>query len=335
MNIFLKVLGWFFTVFGIVGGIPSLFRSIDDGARVCVLLIYIAVFIALGWFCFYKASQRDGKKSQMKIAVIVSVAMIVLSLVSQLIRKSNHGEIRSQIEQVNQKCPIPLSGGPISITHMEIDGDYVVFNFDYKQAHFDRELLENQPDAARDLFLVSFLATGTSGESMIRQITDDGLGIKVNVDDGKGEVFTCDMPIDYIKEKMSQIKANPFAALNNALQLQIKTDSRALPMDLGQGLEITGFRLQGHNILTETKVDENQYDISRIKNFIPMIKQTMLQEIIQSNDASTKLLVKYCKLVHCGIIFRFVGSLSGDSIDVPFDYNDISDYNKTKDILYQ
>lgn len=269
------------------------------------------------------------RKTGMRTAIIVAIIIVVVSAVLNQIRKANHGEIRSQIEQFNNMCPMPIAGGAGEIESAEVDGDFLVFHFKYAPKFFDRTSFEEEPDAARDLLLASFLARGTSGETLLSQITGDGLGVRIDIDDSNGGNFISKMSPDYIKNKLAEIDSDPSAALHDALELKLRSESKHLPIRIADGMTITECKLDKNDMLALIVTDENLYSIDDFRSQINAIRSEMVKTIGSGTDVGTRAMVNICQEVHCGLVFRLIGSQTGDTVDIRLPYEDIAASSQT------
>lgn len=342
MKIVLKVIGWILTLYAIVGGGATLYSG-SVSALFAIGLIVICLLLAR--LCFNKAEEMgtksmgttssqppEGKMSQMTIAVLVSIAILICSQVVKMARKGSHGEISSQVEQLNNACPMPIAGGTGEMTGAKLEDYFVVLKFKFKPGSFDSEALSKSPDAARDLLLISFLESGESGRKLLEQITGDGLGLRLDNVDGNGVKFTCEMTKYYIEDMLQEIDTDPTTALRDAMQLRIDIDSKQLPTPMTQGMDITAYRLENDNLVAIIKVDENLYGMSTILANQHAIKSDLVKTM-GSDDPAVNALVGMCKVSHYGFVMRFTGSRSGRKVDVGISYSDMSTPTANRELL--
>ncbi len=332
MKTVLKVIGWILTLYAIVGGGASI---LIGNVPFLMAIFLMVVCLLLARLCFRKAESMGAKstvaaddqppkkkRSQMKIAVIVSIVVLIFGQIARQVRNSGSNRISSQVEQINSICPIPTAGGAATLTGAELDNGLLVLKMKFKPGTVDVKAFSDSPDAARDLLLISFIQSGNSGRKLFDQITGEGLGIRLDIDDSNGGTFSSVMSQEYIKEKLAEIEEDAPTALRDAMQLRVDIDSKQLPTPMTQGMDITAYQIKDSNIVAVITVDEGMYSISALRANALAIKNDMVKTM-GSDDPAVKALTSICQVAHFGFILRFTGSVSGRRVDVGISYADM------------
>lgn len=270
------------------------------------------------------------------------IALIVLGVISQglksVYRGQNHvadNSVLSQIQKANASCPIPLANGVGCVSSITLEGNlvtYVIsFQDDYYQA-IERAVTNERGKEA--LLLSTFLlnAQNGKGDMMTELLINEGLGVKLIIESlSSSKHFECSLTAEEFKTERSKIDMNPQEAMKRCLDIQVEITSAALPMEIDEGMTMTGYRLIDETIVTTIVVDENLYSISQMRSNKPLIKEAMLDEGIK--DPSSKATLDLCKISHTGLRYHIVGDQSHQSLDVDITSQEIVDFVETPSTL--
>ena len=270
------------------------------------------------------------------------IAFIVLGVISQGLKSVYSGQnhavdntVRSQIRMANASCPIPLANGVGCVSSITLEGNLVTymisFQNDYYQA-IERAVTNERGKEA--LLLSTFLlnAQNGKGDMMTELLINEGLGVKLIIESlSSSKHFECSLTADEFKTERAKIDMNPQEAMKRCLDIQVEITSAALPMEIDEGMTMTGYRLIDETIITTIVVDENLYSISQMTSNKPLIKEAMLEEGIK--DPSSKATLDLCKISHTGLRYHIVGNLSHQSFDVDITSQEIVDFVETPSTL--
>ena len=90
--------------------------------------------------------------------------------------------------------------------------------------------------------------------------------------------------------------------------MSMKAERANLPMQIGEGIVMTDYSLDGENIVITAEMDENLYSIDELNANISAVKNSMIKDGV--NDAESKALFDLCKVSHTGLVYRYVGNHS-------------------------
>ncbi len=143
----------------------------------------------------------------------------------------------------------------------------------------------------------------------------DGIGLKIVVSDGAGEQFTSTMTPEYIARMKREVSLNPSEALHEALELKLAIETTGLPMQIDEGMVMTGMKLEDNNIVVTVKMSEELYDLNVLNESSAELAASMLDEA-NSGDPELGALFDLCKISHSGLIYRVIGSKTGRLVDM-------------------
>jgi hypothetical protein len=265
-------------------------------------------------------------KTSVKIVGGICLGLILTHVIAGAIRSNiprsadttDSGDtFASQIERANNDCPIPFANGDGQVSAIRFENDNVTYYLDYNKGHIDLETFNSNPEAARELFYLSFVCLNAQGNqsSIFRaELKRRGYGVKVVVGDGSGRRFESELSADYLTKMDNSISSDPHEALQQGLALKMRLESAQLPQQIDEGLTLTKSFLDRGNIVSEIAVDEDLYDISALRENKDALAEAILQSGAHDSDAGAML--DLCLVSHTGLIYRMIGDKSKQSVDV-------------------
>jgi hypothetical protein len=101
------------------------------------------------------------------------------------------------------------------------------------------------------------------------------------------------------------------------LKIAVEVEAAQCPMDYGDGLTMKDAVLENGNVVYVYEMDEDYYDIEGCKDPLTIreMKETIMDEILHSNDNDLKEFIKIVKDSEADIIYRYIGDTTGKKID--------------------
>lgn len=271
-------------------------------------------------------------KKTFKIIGGIFLALIVIGNIVKLVAKPSYeNSIEAQIKRANRDCPIPVANGIGQVSSITLEDNSLTYRIDYRPGHINIDAFKNNPDATRAMFFLSFLclqAQGSYVEKMMSKLTSQGVGLKIIVSDSTGEQFTSTMTTDYITRMKREVSLNPSEALHEALKLKLSIETSGLPMQIDEGMVMTGMNLDGHDIVVTVKMSEDLYDLDVLKESSSEFAASLLDEA-NAGDPELGALFELCKISHSGLIYRAIGSKTNRHVDMGLSSEQIRKGRKT------
>lgn len=271
-------------------------------------------------------------KKTFKIIGGIFLALIVIGNIVKLVAKPSYeNSIEAQIKRANRDCPIPVANGIGQVSSITLEDNSLTYRIDYRPGHINIDAFKNNPDATRAMFFLSFLclqAQGSYVEKMMSKLTSQGVGLKIIVSDSTGEQFTSTMTTDYITRMKREVSLNPSEALHEALKLKLSIETSGLPMQIDEGMVMTGMNLDGHDIVVTVKMSEDLYDLDVLKESSSEFAASLLDEA-NAGDPELGALFDLCKISHSGLIYRAIGSKTNRHVDMGLSSEQIRKGRKT------
>lgn len=158
--------------------------------------------------------------------------------------------------------------------------------------------------------------------SMFVKILDDKFGekfynhlkmyaskINFNAELPSGTIIYTTSDMDSVAELTDKFRDNPDEALRYALLQRISMEKANLPMQIDEVSTAIDEYLEGDMLVYVFEIDENQVSLSDIESSAEYFKRALLD-----NPSITNNMEQF----NVGIIYRYVGNISGTKFDVYF-----------------
>lgn len=265
-------------------------------------------------------------KKTLKIIGGVFLALIVVGNIVKIITKTTYEDsFETQIERANRDCPIPVANGVGQVSSIKLEDNLLTYYMDYEAGFVNIEAFKANPDAARDMFYLSFIALQAQGnyvDVLIKELMKRNIGLRIIVSDGAGSKFSSILSSDYISDMNKRVTINPSEALYEALKLKIQMESFGFPFEVEEGMVLTGMTLESNNIIVIAELDENIYDLNILKNVSNDFGYLLLEEA-NNGDPELGAMFDLCKVSHSGLVYRMVGKQSRQQCDMGISSDEI------------
>lgn len=234
-------------------------------------------------------------------------------------------EFARMIERADRDCPIPVAIGKGAVTGIKLENGYVTYYLSYDKDFINLLSSINNDQKIKEGILMCFLCLNAQGYNQGDLVMDVlirfGYGMKVVITasaNGRSEFSATAKEIETLRERF---QLNPHEALYNLLALSIESERNSLPMQLGEGLVMTDYKLEDEDIAIIIQIDENLYSIGEMRLNSDLIKASMIQEGL--NQPESKSLLDMCKLSHTGLVYRMFGNFSHEKFEVKISSDEI------------
>lgn len=224
-----------------------------------------------------------------------------------------------------------MANGIGQVSLITLEDNSLTYRIDYQPGHVNINAFKNNPDATRAMFYLSFVclqAQGSYVEKMMNELVTKGIGMKIVVSDGTGEQFTSVMTPEYILKMKREVNLNPSEALHDALKLKLDIETTGLPIQIDEGMIMTGMKLESNNIVVSVKMSEELYDLDVLEQSSSELAISMLNKA-NTGDPELGALFDLCKISHSGLRYRIVGSKTNRQVDMGLSCEQIRKGRKT------
>ena len=164
----------------------------------------------------------------------------------------------------------------------------------------------------KEALLMCFLCLNGQGDNqggvLLDKLVEEKCGLKIVISNSAKGKYECSATVQDILSMRRRFELDPHEALYSLLSMSMKAERANLPMQIGEGIVMTEYSLDGENIVITAEMDENLYSIDELNANISAVKNSMIKDGV--NDADSKALFDLCKVSHTGLVYRYVGNHS-------------------------
>lgn len=276
----------------------------------------------------------------MKKAIITSIiAFVVLGIIgiiSKSIVKANYKpSIAEMVSRANRDCPIPFAGGAGEVSSITLEDNYLTYHIKFFQENATVKMIEENPEAAKELCYMSFLAINQQQNGrnrMMELLRDNNLGCKVVFTEVDGKSSEITLSQSYLDEISKREDIEPTEALYNGLSLKDAANGLSLPMEIAEGMVLVSSEVEGKYLVMTIKMEEPMYDMNILSSNKAIMKSELM-EGVRNPDADMAATLDLCKVSHTGLLYRYIGETSGKKVEVAVTAQDIFNNHRTPQTL--
>lgn len=230
---------------------------------------------------------------------------------------SSKKELQVDIETINKECPIDLGMiGEISSMEFNEDADEVIITMTFSKEMplnisalnklkntLKRAILGNYANSESANQLMENIAKADAKLTMVIQIEETNESLKIKI--SKDEI-----------RDLAEGNIDPISP-RDILEIMVTSTNAQCPAQIEEGMIMSSASLEGGNFVYNYSVDENIVSIEAIEQNKRAVKAN-IKQLLLSNDISMKQMVKICKEANTGIVYRYVGDVSGDVCIIKF-----------------
>lgn len=251
-------------------------------------------------------------KKVLRIIGIALVCLIVICNITKIIiRPIYENSFTIQVARANQDCPIPVALGNGAITSIHLGNGYLTYYLSYDNPFYNLVSQVDQ-EKVKEALLMCFLCLNGQGDNqggvLLDKLVEEKCGLKIVISNSAKGKYECSATVQDILSMRRRFELDPHEALYSLLSMSMKAERANLPMQIGEGIVMTDYSLDGENIVITAEMDENLYSIDELNANISAVKNSMIKDGV--NDADSKALFDLCKVSHTGLVYRYVGNHS-------------------------
>lgn len=254
------------------------------------------------------------KKVYSLFLLMATLAFVAVSCKSDSDRAKN--ELEKMAKEANEDCPFSI-GMVGEITSIEFDGQNLVFYASADEDFVDLDVLEQNPELAKEGAFQSLFsnADADNTKKLMEELEKANAGLRV-VYKGQTSGRTVSFTISY--DELKKRSDNPSEAMDpdEFLEQNVRVTNNQCPVAVETGIVMQEVFVEGSNVVYLYSMDEDLYDIDQM-NENRSEAQALLDDEIRNleRDPAGKSFLDACRNAHKNIIYRYVGSASGKSVD--------------------
>ena len=171
------------------------------------------------------------------------------------------------------------------------------------------------------VMVLQILSLTTYREAFI----EEKYGLKIVITKSATGAYETSATVDEIEAFRERFHLNPHEALYSLLKLKIEAEQSSLPMQIDEGMVITGYTLIDDNIMVVVEIDESVYSMSDFIDNYKLMKSSVIEELL--TDPEGKVMLDLCKVSHSGLVYRMIGNFTQKSLDIVINQEEIRQFD--------
>jgi hypothetical protein len=232
---------------------------------------------------------------------------------------ANIARLKNEVNDFDRQCPynMGMMGDILSVKYNEHFKE-VQFYFSLNEKMVNIDMLKNNEQMIRQSVKLSF--SRNESQEMVKMIINAGASLMITFkgsESGKSLIITLsesDLQ-DMLDNPLSESETNELL-----LENQLAMENSSCPYSIEKGIEMVGAHDDGLNVVYECRLDEDIYDIDVFKYAKEDIKNSM-KEMFDDPVIITE--VKLMKSIGRGLVYRYTGDKSSESVDITFSVEEL------------
>lgn len=218
------------------------------------------------------------------------------------------------VEWINKDCPVTITMGMGVINSVKLEDNDLTYyvSYDDKLAPFVSKLKSNSK--MKEAFITSTLCVNAQNDLLLSKLEQLGYGIKLNITLPSLGLFEFHISADELKAIRKKNQRNPQEAQHNLLLINTEIGKQSVPIEIDKGVVMTDYSLKGENIIITLELDEDIYSMETLRQNKAFLESNAIDNLLQ--DALGKNTLKMCKACNIGLIYRYQGNKSKETLEI-------------------
>lgn len=248
------------------------------------------------------------------LSALLGVVMVVVASSC-----GGNSQLKELVEEINRLCP--MSAGVVGdVTGARLEGKNVVVSMSIDEEYFDIDGLQDNDALLKSSILQMFNSQSDDFKSMLDILKkNNGSFTYEYVGKRSGKKVTVDVTNEELRNFGNE-ESDPQRVLDD----QIALTNIHFPLRVDEITVVDSLTREGKDIVYWYRVDEEQVKISQLEDLREAIESNLYETLrMQRDDISTKVFLRSCYNANADIVYRYQGSISGESTDFRFSIKDV------------
>lgn len=263
--------------------------------------------------------QNDNAKlNDMKIlqAIIVFIMVLVLFSCSGNKKPEMYPDLIETVQKIQEGLPLTISEGLI-LSRVEYEDTLFTLQYEIDEKEFPFENLVKAKQNRKNLFLTTISASEGNERTGFEQCVSYNVSVNFYF---IGKRSHKEMSIIVSPDEINDALNTKSNALD-VLKILIDGERSSLPEKLGDGMTMTNIEIRDSMVYTTIVLDETNYSFDGLEESLEDMK-TEIRKSLRS-DCIGMNLIKMIANVNYGLVYNYVGSVSGKTYNITFSPDEI------------
>lgn len=258
--------------------------------------------------------QNDNAKlNDMKILQAIKAVIIVLVLFSCSGNKKPemYPDLIETVQKIQEGLPLTISEGLI-LSKVEYEDTLFTLQYEIDEKEFPFENLVKAKQNRKNLFLTTISASEGNERIGFEQCVSYNVSVNFYF---IGKRSHKEMSIIVSQDEINDALNTKSNALD-VLKIQIDGERSSLPEKLGDGMTMTNIEIRDSMVYTTIVLDETNYSFEGLEDSLEDMK-TEIRKSLRSDRIGMNL-IRMIANVNYGLVYSYVGSVSGKTYNITF-----------------
>lgn len=258
--------------------------------------------------------QNDNAKlNDMKILQAINAVIIVLVLFSCSGNKKPemYPDLIETVQKIQEGLPLTISEGLI-LSKVEYEDTLFTLQYEIDEKEFPFENLVKAKQNRKNLFLTTISASEGNERIGFEQCVSYNVSVNFYF---IGKRSHKEMSIIVSQDEINDALNTKSNALD-VLKIQIDGERSSLPEKLGDGMTMTNIEIRDSMVYTTIVLDETNYSFEGLEDSLEDMK-TEIRKSLRSDRIGMNL-IRMIANVNYGLVYSYVGSVSGKTYNITF-----------------
>lgn len=263
--------------------------------------------------------QNDNAKlNDMKIlqAIIVFIMVLVLFSCSGNKKPEMYPDLIETVQKIQEGLPLTISEGLI-LSRVEYEDTLFTLQYEIDEKEIPFENLVKAKQNRKNLFLTTISASEGNERTGFEQCVSYNVSVNFYF---IGKRSHKEMSIIVSPNEINDALNTKSNALD-VLKILIDGERSSLPEKLGDGMTMTNIEIRDSMVYTTIVLDETNYSFDGLEESLEDMK-TEIRKSLRS-DCIGMNLIKMIANVNYGLVYNYVGSVSGKTYNITFSPDEI------------
>lgn len=226
-------------------------------------------------------------------------------------------ELVETTQKIQERLPVTITDGYV-FTKAEYKDTLLIMQMEVDEKNYAFESLVKAKRYQKQLFLTLISASQGDGRKEFEQCVSHDVSLRLHII-GKHTHKEMDILVtpEDIKRAL-KIKSSPL----DVLKAQIEYERSSLPERIADGLTMTTIELRDSMVYFIVSLDEENYQFDGFEKLTKEIKEGLRESFF--SDPSSICFINNVSNAHCGLVYSYVGSLSGKAYNIVFSSDEVS-----------
>ena len=258
--------------------------------------------------------QNDNAKlNDMKILQTIKAVIIVLVLFSCSGNKKPemYPDLIETVQKIQEGLQLTISEGLI-LSKVEYEDTLFTLQYEIDEKEFPFENLVKAKQNRKNLFLTTISASEGNERTGFEQCVSYNVSVNFYF---IGKRSHKEMSIIVSPDEINDALNTKSNALD-VLKIQIDGEKSSLPEKIGDGMTMTNIEIRDSMVYTTIILDETNYSFEGLEENLEDMK-TEIRKSLRSDHIGMNL-IKMIANVNYGLVYSYVGSVSGKTYKITF-----------------